>query len=76
MNLTQMEENHAFQCTPAIQRNGSPIPTITSLLNMPSKSSDNSSTSKKIVTPSTPAESLRRSTRMTKGIPPKQLVIN
>ena len=43
---------------------------------MPSKSSDNSSTAKKIVTPSTPVESLRRSTRITRGIPPKRLMIN
>ena len=73
---TQMEENHAFQYEPAIKRNASPIPTITSLPNMPSKFSDNSSTAKKIVTPSTPVESLRRSTRITKGISAKQLVIN
>ena len=76
LERTQMEENHAFQYTPAIKRNGSPIPTIASLPNMPSKSSDNSSTAKKTVTPSTPVESLRRSTRITKGIPPQQLVIN
>ena len=44
LEKTQMEENHAFQYTPAIKRNGLPIPTIASLPNMPSKSSDNSST--------------------------------
>ena len=76
LEKTQMEENHAFQYTPAIKRNGLPIPTIASSPNTPSKSSDNSSTTKKIVMPSTPVESLRRSTRITKGIPPKQLVIN
>ena len=71
-----MEENHAFQYIPAIKRNESPIPTIASLPNTPSKSSDSSSTARKIVTPSTPVESSRRSNRITKGIPPKQLVIN
>ena len=71
LEKTQMEENHAFQYTSAMKRNESPIPTIASLPNMPSKSSDNLSTTKKIVTPSTPVESLRRSTRITKGIPPK-----
>ena len=76
LEKTQMEENHAFQYTSAIKRNGLPIPTIASLPNMPSKSSDNSSTTKEIVTPSTPVESLRRSTRITKGIPLKWLVIN
>ena len=54
LEKTQMEENHAFQYTSAIKRNGLPIPTVTSLPNMPSKSSDNSSTAKKIVNPSTP----------------------
>ena len=71
LEQTQMEENHAFQYTPAIKRNGLPIPTIASLPNMPSKSSDNLSTAKKIVTPSTPVESLRRFTRITKSIPLK-----
>ena len=71
-----MEENHAFKYIPAIKRNDLLLPTIASLPNTPSESSESSSTARKIVNPSTPVESLRRSTRITKGIPPKQCVIN
>ena len=59
LEKTQMEENHAFQYTSAMKRNELPIPTIAPLPNTPSKSSDNSSAAKKIITPSTPVESLR-----------------
>ena len=76
LSSTKMEENHTFQYTPAINRNESPIPTIASLPNTPSKVPDRSPTVRKITTPSTPVEPSRRSTKVTKGVAPKWLIIN
>ena len=68
-----MEENHTFQFTPAMDGNESPIPTIESLLDTPSKVPDRSPTARKSAAPSaphcTPMEPVRRSTRITKGVP-------
>ena len=71
LSSTQMEENHTFQFAPAVDRNESLIPTIASLPNTPSKIPDRSPTVRKSVAPSTPMEPLRRSTRITKGVPLK-----
>ena len=76
LSSTKMEENHTFQFTPAVNRNESLIPTIASLPNTPSKVCDRLPTVRKIATPSTPMETLRRSSRIMKGVPPKQLIIN
>ena len=76
LSSTKMEENHTFQYTPTINRNESPMPTIASLPDTPSKAPDRSPTVRKITTPFTPVESLRRSMRITKGVLPKQLIIN
>ena len=72
---TQMEENHTFQFAQAVDRNESLIPTIASLPDTLSKVPDRSPTVKKSATPSTPMEPLR-STRITKGVPPKWLIMN
>ena len=40
LSSTQMEENHTFQFTPAMDGNESPIPTIASLPDTPSKVPD------------------------------------
>ena len=71
LSSTQMEENHTFQVTLAVDRNESLIPTIASLPDTPSKVPDRSPTVRKSATPSTPLEPLRRSTRVTKGVPLK-----
>ena len=73
-----MEENHTFQFTPVVNRNQSLIPTIASLPNTPSKvpDPDRSPTVRKNATPPTPMEPLGRSSRITKGVPLKQLKIN
>ena len=71
LSSTQMEENHTFKFAPAVDRNESLIPTIASLPNTPSKVPDRSPTVRKSATPSTPREPLRRSTRITKGVPLK-----
>ena len=78
LSSNQMEENHTFQFTPAMDGNESPIPTIASLLDTLSEVPDRSPTARKSTTPSThdctPMEAVRRSTRITKGVPPKQLI--
>ena len=71
LSSTQMEEHHTFQFAPAVDRNESQIPTIASLPNTPSKFSGRSPSARKSTTPLTPMEPLRRSTRITKGVPPK-----
>ena len=78
LSSTQMEENHTFQFTPTMDGNEYLIPTIASLLETTSKVPDRSPTARKSATPSTlhctQMEPARRSTRITKGVPPKQLV--
>ena len=78
LSSTQMEENHTFQFTPAMDGNESPIPTIASLPDTPSKVPDRSPTARKSTTHSTthytPMEQVRRCTRITKGVPPKWLI--
>ena len=71
LSSTQMEENHTFQFTQVMDGNESPIPTIASLPDTPSKVPDRSPTARKSAAPSTPLEPMRRSTRITKGVPPK-----
>ena len=66
---TKMEEYHTFQFTPAVNRNESLLPTIASLPNTSSKVPDKSPTGRKNAPPSTPMEPLRRSSRITKGVP-------
>ena len=73
---TQMEENHTFKFTPAVDRNESLIPTIASLPDTPSKVPDRSPTVRKHATPFSPMKPFRRSTRITKGVPPKQLIMS
>ena len=75
ISSTLMEENHPFQFKPTMDGNESPIPTIASLLETPSKVHDGSPMAMKNATPSTshcmPMEMVRRPTRITKGVPPK-----
>ena len=70
-----MEENHPFQFPPATNGNESPIPTIASLPETPSTVPDKPPLARKSVTPytshCTPMEPVRRSTKITKGVPPK-----
>ena len=78
ISCTLMEESHPFQFTPVTDGNKSPIPTIASLLETPSKVPDGSPMARKSATPSTLhctlMEPVRRSTRITKGVPTKQLI--
>ena len=76
LSSTQMEENHTFEFTPAVDRHESLKPTIASLPDRPSKVPDRLPTVRKSTAPSTPIKSLRRSTRITKGVPPKWLIMN
>ena len=72
LSSTKMEENNTFQFIPAVNRNESLIPTIASFPNTPSKVPDRSPTFRKNATLSTPMEPLRKSSRIKKGVPPKQ----
>ena len=68
LSSTQMEENHTFQFAPAVDRNESLFPTITSLPDTPSNVPDRSPTVRKSANPSTQMEPLRRATRLTKWV--------